>query len=711
MPFLLASLGLFFAGGLAALASGRGQAASRVGAFAAIAASLAGLVPVFSTLAAGLRGGEPLPAVRVLGKLPMGELAVSLDLLSALFLAPVLVLVGVAAFYGTGNGDGTPAHDGGETGHAGAHWFFYNLLAGGMVLTLTAADAFLFLLAWEIMSLAPFFLITMNDTSASTRSAARTYLVAAHLGALFLLAFFALLSARNGASLSFAVFVNGASTLEPGIRGGAGLLFLLALAGFGAKAGFMPLHVWLPEAHPAAPSHVSAVMSGAMIKMGLYGIIRTFAFIGAGEPWWALTLIAVGLFSAAAGILQALAQNGIKRSLAFSSVENMGIVCLALGISVLCLQSGHTGAAALAATGALVHMVNHALTKGLLFLCAGCVLHGTGTVTLRFLGGLQKRIPLVGWCFVLGGAAIAALPPLNGFAGEFFIYLGMVYGGTAFAHGSSPEFCLIFWVSLFILAAVGGFTLLCFARLYGMAFLGAPRTDAAVTAHPPRGKETAALCFMALLCVLSAVAAPQVAKVSYKAVTPAFSAALDPVPTLAAAPDSLRKPARPPYMPQSYLPPRFVSGPGGPDSAITLLQNVNDAFVLFLAAILAAFLIRRRCLRGRALGVSPTWDCGYLAPTARMQYTAGSFSQPAALFLRTILRQKFTSPAITDYFPVKARASLATPDWMETKGFIPLFRLVGRIADRCKELQHGRSNAYILYILITLVALLAWKLG
>ncbi|MDL2209369.1 hypothetical protein LJC26_00995 [Desulfovibrio sp. OttesenSCG-928-O18] len=699
MVFLLASLALFLGGGIAALAAGRDKNASRIGAYSAVLACAFALVPVVAQL---FTPAGPLSCS--LAALPMGAFALRLDLLSSVFLAPVLLLVAVAAVFGTGGGDGSGHADG---AHPGAHWFFYNLLGGGMVLTLTANDAFLFLLAWEIMSLAPFFLITMNDDSEATRSAAWTYLVAAHLGALFLLAFFALLAAANGGSLSFTDFAAGSGGLEPGIRGGAGLLFLLALTGFGAKTGFMPLHVWLPEAHPAAPSHVSAVMSGAMIKMGVYGIVRTLDFLGTGDAWWAYTLIAVGAVTAFLGIIQALAQPAIKRALAFSSVENMGIICMALGIALLCLQNGQTATAALAATGALVHMVNHALSKGLLFLGAGCVLHGAGSVSLRLLGGLQKRMPVVGWCFVLGSAAIAALPPLNGFAGEFFMYLSMVFGGTDFTHGPYPEYSLIFWACLFTLAAVGGFTLFCFARLYGIAFLGEPRSAAASQAHGPAKNELAALVILASFCVLSALAAPRVATVCHASLSPLLyktnaeaNLATAPVPGMSAAV---------PYVPEGFSAPRVVAGQH--NSAIGLLQKVNNVFLLFLLAGMGVFILRRRLLRGRHIGASPTWDCGYLAPTARMQYSAGSFARPATQLMRTILRQEVEQPKFTEYFPIKAKASLASPDWIETRGFAPLFRFVAHIADRCKAFQHGQVNGYILYILITLVALLGWKLG
>lgn len=701
MLFLLASLVLFSCGGIAAIIAGRGKNASRVGAYSAVFACAAGLIPAIAQIVT-----PAAPLSLSLAKLPMGEFALRLDPLSSVFLVPVLLLVAAAAVFGMGGGDGA-VHPGGA--HTGAHWFFYNLLGGGMVLTLTANDAFLFLLAWEIMSLAPFFLITMNDDSQATRSAAWTYLVAAHLGALFLLAFFALLAAANGGSLSLTDFAAGTARLEPGVRGGAGLLFILALIGFGAKTGFMPLHVWLPEAHPAAPSHVSAVMSGAMIKMGVYGIARTLDFLGTGEAWWAYTLIAVGAFTAFLGIIQALAQPAIKRALAFSSVENIGIICMALGIALLCLQNGHTGTAALAATGAMVHMVNHALSKGLLFLSAGCVLHGAGSVSLRLLGGLQKRMPVAGWCFALGSAAIAALPPLNGFAGEFFIYLGMLFGCADFTNSPYPEYSLIFWGCLFTLAAVGGFTLFCFARLYGIAFLGEPRSDAASHAHGPARNETAAVVALASLCVLSVFASPRVATVCHASLSPVLYKA-NAGTALATAP-APGMPAAAPFVPAEFSAPRLASGPARADSAIYLLQKVNSVFLLFPAAAMAAFLLRRRLLRGRRIGASPTWDCGYLAPTARMQYTGGSFSRPAAYLMRTFLRQKAEQPQFTEYFPIKAKASLATPDWIETRGFAPLFRFVARVADRCKVFQHGQVNGYILYILVTLVVLLAWKLG
>jgi hydrogenase-4 component B len=720
MGFLLLSLALFLIGGLAALAAGREAAsrsyalsasrASSIGAASAVAASLTGIIPAAEiAIQAGITGCDNAITMQAVA-LPMGKFILSLDILSAVFLIPVFILIAIAALYGMGNGDG------GKDGfHTGAHWFFYNMFSGGMVLTLTAADAFLFILAWEVMSVAPFFLITMNAHSEGTRSAAWTYLIAAHLGALFLLAFFALLSEAHGGELSFASFQKGdmiGAEINRVVPGGAGVLFLFALIGFGAKSGFMPFHVWLPESHSAVPGHLSSLMSGAMVNMGLYGLIRAVIFIGCGDAWWAYLLIGLGAFSGFMGIILALAQKNIKRSLAFSSVENMGIICMGLGVALLCLQNGHKNAAALAITGSLMHMVNHAFSKGLLFLCAGRVLDGSGSVTLRFLGGLQKRMPLVGWCFVLGSAAISALPPLNGFAGEFFIYLGMVFGGTAFAHGSYPEYSLVFWICLFVLAGIGGFTLLCFTRLYSMAFLGEPRSREAAGTQKAGKNQAISLVTLALICIASALAAPGTAQVCHASLwrvmrldyrIQSSSAVRTTVPALTAAPEN--------HTPVPHIGPGLTApAVSGNDGATRLLRDINGVFLLFIVFALGAYLIRKRLLRGKEIAVSPTWDCGYVASTPRMQYSAGSFSRPAAFFMRTLLRQHFGHTPLTEYFPIRAKATLITSDWIITRGFGPLFRLVGRAADVCKHLQHGRSNVYILYILVTLVALLAWQL-
>jgi hydrogenase-4 component B len=672
---LLCSPAIFLIGGLCAFFAGRGKAACLIGAISATSASLLGLIPTISFLLSIARSETVSYSIN-LGFLPLGQILLQLDALSAFFLVPTLLLAGLCAIYGYSYFTrmlrlASIQH---PVNHLGVQWLFFNLLVSGMVLMLLAADAFMFLLAWECMSLAPFFLVSLHDEEANVRAASWIYLVAAHLGALCLLALFALLSVQTGGELSFSSFIqNGTQT-----AGSMGLIFFLALLGFGTKAGLIPLHVWLPEAHPVAPSHVSAFMSGAMIKAGAYGLLRILTFLGPPEEWWAYLLIAAGAISAFVGILMALAQHNIKKSLAYSSVENMGIIHMAVGFGLFATATGNPTLGVLCFTAALLHLFNHALCKSLLFLSAGSVLSGTGTISLNDLGGLQKRMPFVGCCFVFGAAAISALPPFNGFAGEFFLYISLALGGAA---GNFAG--IIYWTGLVALAATGGFTLLCFARLYGLAFLGEARTAAAKTVEKAPLLERIPLFVLSLLCLCSAAVAPVLANFIALRVVPSI-------------------------MPLS------VTGPSdfiNPDSMLDLLGSVNHVFLLLLLVLGSLLLLRRALLRGRKVESSPTWDCGYAAPNQRIQYSGNSFSQPAIFFMNSLLRAKIRIPKISQYFPAGAQAQLTCNDRIKEDFFRNLFLFCLGVANWSKRLQHGRVNGYILYILLTLVALLAWKVG
>src|SRR5262249_4644796 len=287
----------------------------------------------------------------------------------------------------------------------GSPWFFFNLFVAGMVMVVVARTAFLFLVAWEVMSLAAYCLVTFKHEKAEVRKAGWIYLIATHLGGAFLFLAFVLLG-RQAGSLEFEAF----RTLPTLGAGWSGLIFVLALVGFGAKAGFVPFHVWLPEAHPAAPSHVSALMSGVMIKMGLYGMLRVLTFLGRPAPWWGLVLAGLGIFTALVCIALALPQRDLKRGLAYSSIENMGLIGLALGVGLWGFASDLPGIAVLGVTAALLHIWNHALMKGLMFFAAGSLLHATGTKDMEKLGGLMKKMPWTGAFLVLGSVAISALP-------------------------------------------------------------------------------------------------------------------------------------------------------------------------------------------------------------------------------------------------------------------------------------------------------------
>ncbi|MGE4538595.1 MAG: proton-conducting transporter membrane subunit [Desulfovibrio sp.] len=659
MEWLLVAVAIFIASGLFAL--GLRQKGNAIGAAGAVLGCVA-------TLAAVLSGpfGSFL-AMRLAWGLPMGALSLGLDPVSRLFLLPVCVLGAICA----ASGAAALAGEHGGTDRTGSHWFFYNLLLAGLVLVMTARDAICFLLAWEIMSLAPFFLIAHHDEEASVREASWVYLIAAHLGAVCVIAFFTLLWAGTGAT----EFATIRLSLSHGGLAAPAVLFVLALVGFGAKAGFVPFHVWLPEAHPAAPSHVSAVLSGAMINAGLYGLWRALELIGPAAPWQGWVLIALGLATALSGILQALAQGNLKRLLAYSSVENMGIILLGFGIGCVGLRAGAPTVAVLGLAGALFHMLNHAAFKGTLFLCAGEVLHGVGSVRLSHLGGLGKRMPVVGAAFALAAAGIAGLPPLAGFAGELTLAMAMFHGLDL--PGLLPR--AGFAAAMAALAAVGGFALAALAKADGLAFLGEPRTKAAATAHAPGPAALVPVIALVACCLGAAVSAPRLFDLAAQAALtfPGQSAG----PARQAVADAL----------------------GMQWGVLTVLGGL-------VVLILAILFLRNRLLARAGTRREPTWGCGYLAPTARIQYGAASFVEPAARILSGPMGVKSRLDMAPGWFPVRARLTVTAPDRLKTSVFAPAFELAARVCDSLKVVQHGRVHLYILYILATVVLLLAWKL-
>jgi formate hydrogenlyase subunit 3/multisubunit Na+/H+ antiporter MnhD subunit len=653
MFLVLLGLGILVLSGLASLLAHRSpRLATGFGVGGAVAGSLIALAPVL-----GVLGGWQVEPLRWPWAVPFGEFHIALDALSAWFLLPILLLSAAAAVYGA-----EYLWPYRERKSLGPPWFFYNVLVASMALVVLARNGVLFLVAWEVMALASFFLVTFEDEKESVRAAGWTYLVATHLGTAFLLAMFVLLG-REAGSLDFDAF--GKAAIAPAL---ANLLFMLAVIGFGTKAGFMPLHVWLPEAHPAAPSHVSAIMSGVMIKTGIYGLVRVVAVLGAPPAWWGWLLVGIGLTSGIAGVLFALAQRDLKRTLAYSSVENIGIIALGLGLGVVGRSTGSNALLALGFGGAMLHVLNHALFKGLLFLGAGAVAHGTGSRDMDRLGGLLKRMPKTGTAFLVGAAAISALPPFNGFIGEFLIYLGAFKGAVTMPSPSVvPALAVIVGLAL-----IGGLAAVCFTRAFGMVFLGEPRSEAAAHAHEPGLAMRLPMWVLAAGCVLVGLGAPLV----WRVVTRAFGIAEE-------------------YHALAALP----------------LTWIVVGSVVFLLLIGALALLRRKLLAGRPVGESATWGCGYAQPTARMQYTASSFSQPVSDQFHALLgtRAKFEPPA--GYFPRASSLATETPDVCSEKVFGPAFAGIDRALSRLRWLQHGTVQIYVLYIALTLLALLVWKLG
>jgi hydrogenase-4 component B len=657
MTALLIALLLFGIGAAGSLIfANRGRWATYLGAGGVILGSLFGIVPAVQVAL-----GAPPQSLRIAWGVPYGSLYFRLDALSAFFLLPIFLIGALAALYGT---QYLEAYRGRKS--LAPPWFFLNVLTASMVIVVLADNAVLFLMAWETMALSSFFLVTFEDEKESTRQAGWTYLVASHIGTAFLLVLFVLLGKENG-SMDFDRF---------SASGGAGLLFVIALIGFGTKAGFIPLHVWLPEAHPAAPSHVSAVMSAVMIKTGIYGLLRIFTFLGPPQAWWGWTLCAIGLSSGVLGVVLALAQHDLKRLLAYSSVENIGIIALGLGVGIVALSVGAPFIATVAFAGALLHVLNHALFKGLLFLGAGNVAHETHTREIDRLGGLLRRMPSTGATFLIGAAAISGLPPLNGFVSEFLIYLASFKGAISLdASGTVPMLA-----ALSGLALIGGLATACFTKAFGIVFLGHPRTEHAKKAHEAGPMMLVPGFVLVAGCVFVGLFGSIVVRSMAPLVSTVTGLSLIPVGrSLAEASNSV---ARVGYF---------------------------GAILLGLAILLS--LARKTALSRRRVATAETWGCGYANPSPRMQYTAESFTQPLTEIFGAFLQTRQIFTGSDELFPLRAEFRTRTDDPYQRYLFRPIFHGISRGMNSLRPLQQARVQYYVLYLAITLLALLLWQIS
>ena len=626
-----------------ALGTAGGVGACAVGAGLAVYALLSGEV-------ASQRAPWPIP---------LGEYHVGLDGLSAFFLLCVFVVSGLGALYGAGY---LKAYVGRRS--VAPAIAFYSLLVASMAMVVIARDGVLFLLAWEAMSMSSFFLVTFENEREEVQRAGVTYLIASHVGVVFLFALFALLS-REAGSFDFDAFA--AARSFP--AGFATTAFAFALVGFGTKAGFWPVHVWLPEAHPAAPSHVSAVMSGVMIKLGIYGLLRTLTFLGPPPAWWGLAFVAIGAVSGIAGVLHALAQHDLKRLLAYHSVENIGIIALGIGVGLLGQSYGNDTVAFLGYAGGLLHVLNHGLFKGLLFQGAGSVLHGASTRNVEALGGLYKRMPVTGATFLIGSMAICGLPPLNGFVSELLVYIGAFRGAAAFTTSAGVAAV----VALVALALIGGLAAACFVKAFGVVFLGEPRTEAAAKAHESGLSMKAAMVGSAALCVAVGVCprfAVEIVKPAVGAISPLG---------------------------------------GGLDARLDVLWSVTLFAGVLAGVILLLTLLRKALLRGREVAIESTWGCGYSLPTARMQYTASSFAEPLLVPFSKTLEVSVHRDGPNGCFPAATRHEVHFRDLAGERVIAPFVRWFLRTVARLEVIQRGRVQLYLVYIIVTLVALVAWQ--
>lgn len=631
----------------------------RFGVGGAVAGSVIGLWPAVRALA-----GAGAESLRFAWPVPNGEFYIRLDALSAFFLIPVFILTPLAAVYGAGYMEAFR-----ERRSIRSHWLFFNLFILGMTLVLVARQALLFLVAWEVMSLAAFFLVTFEHENKEVRPAGWIYLIAAHVGAAFLLALFLVLG-RHAGSFDFDRFM-AAGPLAPSL---SALLFVIAVVGFGTKAGLVPFHIWLPEAHPAAPSHVSALMSGVMIKVGIYGILRMMMILGPPAPWWGPFLAGLGMLGALLGVTFALFQRDIKRALAYSSIENIGLIILALGAGLWGLTSGHPVVAMLGLAGGLLHVWNHSLMKGLMFLGAGSLLHGTGTKDMERMGGLMARMPRTGMALVVGALAIAAVPPLNGFVSEWLIMMSLLNGGLEFSGFSR----IVLLMTVGVLALVGGMAMICFVRLVGMTLLGTGRSEEARHAHESSRWMTIPLAVLATGCVLAAVFPRGLILV--------FSSLVEFVFAIPAA--------------------SFMAVLDSPASPLSLLGLMN-VVLWVLAGLVAALFFAS--LRKQPTRADQTWGCGYLAPTSRMQYTGQSFSELVVTrILPGVFRPKTRVVAPHGIFPEGGKMTTAYPDAMSRVLYQPFFDWVMGYIARLRWVQQGKIQVYMIYFVVVLVAAFAW---
>lgn len=640
------------------------------------AASACGIIACVMLLANG--GTTAAPAYDLFPSLiPYVEFNVRLDSLGAFFGLIVSLLGFALSIYSLGYSRGFYGRK--NVGILGA---FFNGLLLAMTLVFLAGNAFFFLMAWEIMALTAFCLVSFEHEKDEARNAGVLFFVMSHIGTGCLILGFLLLFQASG-SYGFDSFHALGNTMDGSKRNAA---FLLFLAGFGIKAGIVPLHIWLPAAHPVAPSNVSSLMSGVMIKTGIYGLARVlFDFLGTPPDWWGVTLLSIGTISAVLGVLYALMEHDLKRLLAYHSIENIGIILMGLGASLMFLHSGHVLLASLALIAGLYHTINHAIFKALLFLGAGAILHSVHTRNMEEMGGLVKRMRWTALFFLVGAVAISALPPLNGFVSEWLTYQSLLQG-----FGTTQSLVrLIFPISGAMLALTGALAAACFVKAFGITFLAQPRSEHAANAHEAsftmllaQGILTAACVFLGLFpTTFLRLFNPLTLQLTGQQISDQLSVA-------------------------NGLVLSNGTPTGGTISMLGLMLLALSLLAMPLVLSLA-FAARSKTRRG------PTWDCGLRGLTPQMEYTATGFSKPIRMIFKALFRPRREVQREYDfspYFATTLRFDSHVEEIFQTRIYRPLNRFVLRVSRRLRAFQAGSIQAYLIYIFITLLLLLIFAL-
>lgn len=639
--------------------------------FFAVTGSALGLVFSIATIVSG----RSLDFARESAVFPLLKFSFHIDLLSAFFIFTISLVAFFCSIYGAGY-----IKHYYKKYSLGSLGFFYNLLLMGLMLVVTASNGLFFIVAWEMMSIAAYFLVVYDRHDSNSIRAGWVYLVMTFMGTIFIMLAFLLLYKYVG-SFDFAVIKSSISLVPDYILNA---VFVFALIGFGTKAGIIPFHIWLPAAHSAAPSHVSALMSGIMIKTGIYMMIRLFLDILQPIPvWWGLTILVIGAVSALLGVLYAITEHDIKRLLAYHSIENIGIILLGLGSALTFYSLGMNSLALLGIMAALFHVLNHAIFKSLLFLSAGSIINQVHTRNMEEYGGLIRYMPQTAMFFLIGSMAISALPPFNGFFSEWLTFQALFQGIAE----SSASVQWVFILAAGSLAFTGGLALACFVKVFGMIFLARPRSKEVLHAKESEFSMRVGMGALAFLSILFGLFSGYAAVVLEK-ISKGFTIFTNT--------------------------PSFVS-----TSAHQSLQvgdgfasaSAPTVFILFVIVMFVVFMVTHFVInRKQKVTIGDTWDCGTnLAP--RMEITTTGFARSIVLIFKNVLKPSIQhdveyEDAQSRYLPKLQSVTLDIGDLYKTYIYHPIYAALNKVSVWIKSIQSGNVNLYISYIFITLVIIL-----
>lgn len=608
------------------------------------------------------------------GLFPLLSMSFNVDKLSAFFIFVISLIALLCSIYGIGY-----VKHYYKKYNIGALGFFYNLFIAGMLAVVSASNCLFFLVAWEIMSVASYFLVVYDRNDADNVKAGFLYLIMTHIGTGFIILSFVLMYKFTG-SFDFVSIKSGVGLIPLSVKN---IIFVLAMVGFGTKAGIIPFHIWLPSAHPAAPSHVSGLMSGVMIKTGIYMMIRIFLDILQPVPsWWGLAVLAVGAISSLLGVLYALTEHDIKRLLAFHSIENIGIILLGLGSALTFASLGMPALALLGLTAALFHTLNHATFKSLLFLSAGSVINATHTRNMEEYGGLAKLMPQTALFFLVGSMAISALPPFNGFFSEWLTFQSLFQGIVHLDLAAK----WIFIMAAGALAFTGGLALACFVKAFGVTFLARPRSTEAMHAKESSFTLRFGMGALALLSLVFGIFSGFITSIlngvgnSFNIFNTATSF------VVVSSDQSLNV--------GNFS---FVSAP--------------VIFVCLLVVLLVVLFVARHLIyRKQIVRIGTTWDCG-VDLTPRMEITATGFARSIVLIFKGILKPSMQKDVeyrdnLSRFLPRSRTVTMNVNDVYKKYFYGPLRDLVTYMSERMRRIQNGNINFYILYIFVAVLVAL-----